>query len=94
MKCLVTAALAAELYTVEYHPVEHRADMEVKGDDVNISFLSVVPDTIRVHVEHWNQHQLMYLLPTPMKNQYLALDQILKLQISILRQRENACLSN
>ena len=25
--------------------------MEVKGDDVNISFLPVVPDTIRVQVE-------------------------------------------
>ena len=43
--------LAAELYTVEYHPVEHRADMEVKGDEVNISFLPVVPNTIRVQVE-------------------------------------------
>ena len=28
------------------------ADMEVKGDDVNISFLPVVPNTIRVQVEH------------------------------------------
>ena len=26
--------------------------MEVKGDDANISFLPVVPDTIRVQVEH------------------------------------------
>ena len=43
--------LAAELYTVEYHPVEHRVDMEIKGDDVNISFLPVVPDTIRVQLE-------------------------------------------
>ena len=43
--------LATELYTVEYHPVEHRADMEIKGDDVNISFLPVVPDTIRVQLE-------------------------------------------
>ena len=34
--------LVVELYTAEYHPVEHRADMEVKGDDVNISFLPVV----------------------------------------------------
>ena len=40
--------LAAELYTVECHSVEHRADMEITGDDVNISFLPVVPDTIRV----------------------------------------------
>ena len=43
--------LAAELHTVEYHPVEHQAEMEVKGDEVNISFLPVVPNTIRVQVE-------------------------------------------
>ena len=43
--------LATELYTTEYHPVEHWADMEVKGDVVNVSFLPVVPDTIRVQVE-------------------------------------------
>ena len=43
--------LAAELYTVEYHPVEHRADTKIKGDDVNISFLPVVPHTIRVQSE-------------------------------------------
>ena len=43
--------LAAELYTAEYHPDEHRADMEVKGDGVNISFLPVVPTTIRVQEE-------------------------------------------
>ena len=43
--------LAAELYTAEYHPVEYRADMEVKGDDVNISFLPVVPNTIKVQSE-------------------------------------------
>ena len=42
--------LAAELYTVEYHPVEHQADIEVKGDVANVSFLPVVPDTIRVQV--------------------------------------------
>ena len=42
--------LAAELYTVEYHPVEHRADIEVEGDVANVSFLPVVPDTIRVQV--------------------------------------------
>ena len=43
--------LAAELYTAEHHQVEHRANMERKGDDVNISFLSVVPNTIRVPLE-------------------------------------------
>ena len=44
--------LAAELYNAEYHPIEYWADMEVKGDVVNISFLPVVPDTIRAQVEH------------------------------------------
>ena len=43
--------MAAELYSAEYHPVEHRADMEIKGDDVDISFLPVVPDTIRVQAQ-------------------------------------------
>ena len=31
--------------------MEHRADMEIKGDDVNISFLPVVPYTIKVQLE-------------------------------------------
>ena len=35
---------------MEYHPVEHWADMEIKGDDVNISFLPVIPNTIRVQL--------------------------------------------
>ena len=43
--------LATELYTVEYHQVEHRANMEIKGDDVNISYPPLVPDTIRVQSE-------------------------------------------
>ena len=43
--------LAAELYPVEYHPVEYWADMKVKGDVVNVSFLPVIPNTIRVQVE-------------------------------------------
>ena len=42
---------ATQLYTVEYHQVEHRANMELKGDDVDISFLPVVPNTIRVQSE-------------------------------------------
>ena len=42
--------LAAELYTVEYHPVEHWADIEVQGNVANVSFLPVVPNTIRVQV--------------------------------------------
>ena len=43
--------MAAKSYTAEYHPVEHRADMEIKEDDVKISFLPVVPNTIRVQSE-------------------------------------------
>ena len=43
--------LATELYTVEYHPIEHRVDMEVEEDVPKVSFLPVVPDTIRVQVE-------------------------------------------
>ena len=42
--------LAAELYTAEYHPVEHRADIDIKGDVANVSFLPVVSNTIRVQV--------------------------------------------
>ena len=43
--------LSTKLYTVEYHQVQYRANMEIKGDDVNISFLPVVPNTIRVQSE-------------------------------------------
>ena len=35
--------LAAELYSVEYHPVEHWAYIEVQRDAANVSFLPVVP---------------------------------------------------
>ena len=42
--------LATELYTAEYHPVEHWTDIEVEGDVANLSFLPVVPNTIRVQV--------------------------------------------
>ena len=42
--------LATELYTAEYHPLEHWADTGVEGDVANVSFLPVVPDTIRVQV--------------------------------------------
>ena len=43
--------LATELFTVEYHQIAHMTSMELKGDDVDISFLFVVPDTIRVQSE-------------------------------------------
>ena len=31
--------LAAELYTAEYHPVEHQADIEVEREVAKVSFL-------------------------------------------------------
>ena len=71
--------LAADLYTAEYHPVEHRANMEVKGDDVNISFLPVVPDTIRVQVEQVESTPTEISPPNFNEKPILALDQILKL---------------
>ena len=43
--------LAAELFTAEYHQIEHRANMERKRYDINISFLPVAPNTIRVQSE-------------------------------------------
>ena len=48
---LLKPLLAAELYTAEYHPDEHWTDMQVKGDVANVSFLPVVPNTIKVQVE-------------------------------------------
>ena len=42
--------LAAELFTVEYHPIEHRANMERKGN-IDMSFLPVALHTIRVQLE-------------------------------------------
>ena len=43
--------LAAELLTVEYHQVDNRDNMEMKAEDVDISFLPVAPNTIRVPLE-------------------------------------------
>ena len=86
--------LAGELYTAEYHPVEHQADIEVEGDVANVSFLPVVPYTIKVQVEQVESTSTDTSTPTLRKNQYLVLDLILKLQILTLRQRSNACLLN
>ena len=44
--------LAAELFIMEQiDEIEHRASMERKGDNINISFSPVAPDTIRVKLE-------------------------------------------
>ena len=44
--------LAAELFsTDQVEEIEHRADMERQGDNIQISFLPVAPDSIRVRSE-------------------------------------------
>ena len=60
--------LAAELYTAEYHPVEHRADIEEEGDVANVSFLPVVPNTIRVQVEQEEATSTDTATPNPQEN--------------------------
>ena len=57
--------LAAELYTVEYHPVEHQADIEVQGDVANVSFLPVVPNTIRVQLGQVESTSIDTSTPNP-----------------------------
>ena len=86
--------LATELYTAEYHPVEHWADIEVEGDIANVSFLPVVPNTIRTQVGQVESTSANTSTPNLKKIQYLVLDPILKPQILTLRQRSNACLLN
>ena len=48
---LLQPLLVTELFTVEYHEIEHRANMERKRDNINISLLLVAPNTIRVQLE-------------------------------------------
>ena len=44
--------LAAELFTIDQiEKIRHRASMERKGDNINISFWPVTPNTIRVQLE-------------------------------------------
>ena len=44
--------LAAELFgTDQVEEIEHRADMERQGDNIQISFSPVAPDSIRVRSE-------------------------------------------
>ena len=65
--------------------MEQRANMEMKRDDIDISFLPVVPNTTRVQSEQVEVTSTDMSLPTPVKDQYLALDLILKQQILTLR---------
>ena len=43
--------LATRVFIVDYHQIEHRANMERMGDNIDISFLPVAPNTIRVQLE-------------------------------------------
>ena len=44
--------LATELFTTDQiSKIEHRSSMERKGDNINISFLPVTPDAIRIQLE-------------------------------------------
>ena len=84
--------LAAELYTAEYHPIEHWVDIEVEADVANVSFLPVVPDTIRVQVGQVETTSNGTSTPNSEKNQYLGLGPIHNLQVLISRQKSNSCL--
>ena len=46
----MTTLVGYRVFAVEYHPVEHRANKERKGDN-NISFLPVSPHIIRIQEE-------------------------------------------
>ena len=84
--------LATELYTAEYHPIEHQVDIEVEGDVANVSFLPVVPDTIRVQVGQVETTSNDTSTPKPEENQYLGLGPIHNPQVLISRQKLNGCL--
>ena len=81
--------LATELYTVAYHPIEQWVDMEVEGDVAKVSFLPVVPDTIRVQVEQVEATSTDTATPDSQENRYLGLGLIHNLQILISRQKSN-----
>ena len=49
--CIWQPLLAAELFTPECHQAENRANMERKGDNIDIPFLPVAPNTFRVQLE-------------------------------------------
>ena len=86
--------LAAKLFTVECHQVGHRANMEMKGDNIDISFLPVAPDTIRDKLEQVEATS-SNISPKPhQQTNIFPLGQIHKLHILILKQKSNTCLLN
>ena len=69
--------LATELFTTyQIDKVEHKACMKMKRDIINISFLPVKPNTIRVQSEQVEATSPIQPLPSPVINQHLVLGQI------------------
>ena len=67
--------LAAELFsTDQVEGIEHRADMERQGDNIQISFSPVAPDSIRVRSEQVETVTPDIDPPTSSENHLLALD--------------------
>ena len=65
--------LAAELFSADQiDEIEHRANMERQGDNIQISFSPVAPDSIRVRLEQV-ESATPDILPPPMRNHILAL---------------------
>ena len=85
--------LATELYT-EYHQVEHRTNMELKGDDVNISFLPVVHDTIRVQSEQMKATSTDISPPNPIEKPVFGPRPDTKATDFNFQAENNACILN
>ena len=69
--------LAAELFiTDQIDEIEHRASMERKGDNNNISFSPVAPNTIRVKLEQVEATPSGITPPTSSENHLLFLGQM------------------
>ena len=80
--------LAAELFgTNQVEEIEHRANMEREGDNIQISFLPVAPDSIRVRSEQVEAVTSNIDPPTSSEKPSLALDLMWNLQILTSRQK-------
>ena len=62
--------LAAKLFDVECHQVEHRPVMERKGNDISILFQSVAPNVIGAQLEQ--QEALLSNIPPPSSDENLT----------------------
>ena len=80
--------LAAELFgTDQAEEIEHMADMERQGDNIQISFSSVAPNSIRVRSEQVETVTPNIDPPTSSENHLLALDLMWNLEILTSRQK-------